>query len=193
MNIFFLTCKQRCNFLDLPLIFLWRSLWVFPAPGPRRQSHGLFGWWGIALTAGLATASCLNSLRLVDAYIRHWTGSPLAQIMAWRLFGTKSLSKQMLEYNIVNWTLRNKHQWNLNWDLYIFSQGSALENGSHFVSASNVKQVYKIPISQILQCIRQISHRNVYSFAHFSYKIVHCGIWDWCIVGFVKRIYKFIR
>ena len=44
-------------------------------------------------------------------------------------------------------------------------------------------------ISQIPQCIRQISHnapfcnRNVHLCAHFCYKVVHYGIWDWCIVG----------
>ena len=51
------------------------------------------------------------------------------------------------------------------------------------------------PISQIPQCISQISHnapfcnRNVHTCAHFCYKMVHCGIWDWCIVGFVQQVY----
>ena len=50
-------------------------------------------------------------------------------------------------------------------------------------------------ISQISQCIRQISHntsfcnRNVHICAHFCYKILHCGIWDCCIVGFVRWAY----
>ena len=25
--------------------------------------------------------------------------------------------------------------------------------------------------------------------AHFCYIVVHCGIWDWCIVGFVQQVY----
>ena len=25
--------------------------------------------------------------------------------------------------------------------------------------------------------------------AHFCYIMVHCGIWDWCIVGFVQQVY----
>ena len=33
------------------------------------------------------------------------------------------------------------------------------------------------PISQITQ------------YAHFCYKMVHCVIWDWCIVGFVQQVY----
>ena len=40
----------------------------------------------------------INSLRPSDAYIRHWTGSSMVQIMACRLFGAKPLSEPMLEY-----------------------------------------------------------------------------------------------
>ena len=25
--------------------------------------------------------------------------------------------------------------------------------------------------------------------AHFCFKMVHCGIWDWCILGFVQQVY----
>ena len=51
------------------------------------------------------------------------------------------------------------------------------------------------PISQIPQCTSPISHnasfcnRNVHTCAHFCYKMVHCGIFDWCIVGFVRWVY----
>ena len=50
-------------------------------------------------------------------------------------------------------------------------------------------------ISQISQCIRQISHdapscyRNVHKCAHFCYRMVHCVIWDQCIVEFVRLVY----
>ena len=44
-------------------------------------------------------------------------------------------------------------------------------------------------ISQISQCIAPISHmqcnRNMHTCTHFCYKMVNCGIWEWCIVGFV--------
>ena len=49
------------------------------------------------------------------------------------------------------------------------------------------------PVSQIPLCIRQIIHnapfcnRNVHT--HFCYKMLHCGIWIWCIVGFVHKVY----
>ena len=52
--------------------------------------------------------------------------------MACRLFGTKPLPKL-----IVNWTPRNKFQWNLNQSFVIFIQENAFENvcqiGSRFV------------------------------------------------------------
>ena len=53
------------------------------------------------------------------------------------------------------------------------------------------------PISQIPQCTGFISHnapfcnKNVHMYAHFCYKMVHCGIFVWCIVGFVRWGYSF--
>ena len=51
------------------------------------------------------------------------------------------------------------------------------------------------PISQIPECICAISHnatfcnRNVHMCAHFCYRMVHCGIFVWCIMGFVRWVY----
>ena len=42
-------------------------------------------------------------------------------------------------------------------------------------------------ISQIPQCIRQITHNAPFP-TYFCYKVVHCGIWVWCIVGFVQWV-----
>ena len=50
------------------------------------------------------------------------------------------------------------------------------------------------PISQIPQCTRQTSHntpfcsRNAHTCTHFCYKMVHCRIWDWCVVGFLQQL-----
>ena len=50
-------------------------------------------------------------------------------------------------------------------------------------------------VAQIPQCTSSISHnasfcsRNVHMCAHFCYKIVHCGIFVWHIVGCVRGIY----
>ena len=49
-------------------------------------------------------------------YARYQSNPSLVQMMACRLVGAKPLPEPMLE--IVNWTLRNKHQWNLNRDRY---------------------------------------------------------------------------
>ena len=48
--------------------------------------------------------------------------------MACRLTGAKSLSEPMLEYCIVNWTLGNKLQWNLNQNSCVFIHENAFEN-----------------------------------------------------------------
>ena len=54
--------------------------------------------------------------------------------------------------------------------------------------------------AQIPQCVSPVSHnapfcnRNVHMCAHFCYKMVHCGIFVWCIMGFVLWLhcYKMI-
>ena len=44
----------------------------------------------------------VNSLRLIDVYMRRWTMATLVQIMASRLVGAQPLSKPMLEYCELN-------------------------------------------------------------------------------------------
>ena len=39
------------------------------------------------------------------------------------------------------------------------------------------------PVSQMPQCIRQIPTMH-HIVTEKSYKVAHCGIWDWCIVGY---------
>ena len=58
-------------------------------------------------------AQCVNSLGPGDAYMRHWTGSSLVQVMACRLFGAKQLPEPMLA-NFQVYTLKQtslKLQW----------------------------------------------------------------------------------
>ena len=49
-------------------------------------------------------------------------------------------------------------------------------------------------ISQIPRCTKQISHnapcysRNVHTYAHFCYKMVHRGTWNRCIEGFMIKV-----
>ena len=55
--------------------------------------------------------------------------------------------------------------------------------------------VYNRAISQIPQCMRQTNHNsplcngNVHPCAHLGYKMVHYGILNWCIVGFMQQVY----
>ena len=52
---------------------------------------------------------------------------------------------------------------------------------------------WKLPVPPLPQCIIQISHNahfvtEMCTHAHFCYKMVHSGICDWCIVGFVQQV-----
>ena len=70
-------------------------------------------------------------------------------------------------------------------------------NGSLCRRASHISH-YSLdrPISQIPQCTSPLSHnappcnKDVRTCAHFCYKVVQCGIGDWCIVGFVRWTYR---
>ena len=62
-------------------------------------------------------------------YMHQCTGSALVQVMAWRLFGAKPSSKPMnAGLFIVDWTIRNKLQWNSKQNTKIFIQKNASEN-----------------------------------------------------------------
>ena len=65
----------------------------------------------------------INSSLPSAAYMRPWTGSTLIPIRACRLVGAKSLSEPML-----NWTLKNKLQWNFYRNSCLFIQENAFEN-----------------------------------------------------------------
>ena len=51
------------------------------------------------------------------------------------------------------------------------------------------------PLVQIPQCTSPVSYsapfcnRNVHICAHFCYRLLHCGIFVWCIMGFVRWVY----
>ena len=68
----------------------------------------------------------LNSLRPSDAYMRQYTNHHWFRewLVAW------SAPSHYLNqsWNIVNWTLRNKLQWNFNHNSYIFIDENAFEN-----------------------------------------------------------------
>ena len=64
---------------------------------------------------------------------------------------------------------------------------------SHWKTRTCLSHTVNRPISEIPQCIGQIYHnapfcnRNVHTCEHYGYKMMHCEIWDWCIVGFAQQ------
>ena len=69
-----------------------------------------------------------HSFSTSAAYMRQWIRSALVQIMFCRLLGAKPSSEPMLGYwDIVNWTLRNKLQWNFNQNTKLFIHENASE------------------------------------------------------------------
>ena len=75
----------------------------------------------------------VNTLKPSDAYMfketnQHW-------FRQWLVTWTVQTHYLNQWWDIVDWTLRNKLQWNLNWNSYIFIKENAFENGGPFVSA----------------------------------------------------------
>ena len=63
------------------------------------------------------------------AYIIHWIGSALVQIMACRLFQCQAIIYHLNEcWVIVNWALGNKFQWKFNQYTKLFIHDNASEN-----------------------------------------------------------------
>ena len=83
-----------------------------------------FGNPGSKLCQIWANAGNINSSPPGAAYMCQWIGSALLQIMACRLCGAKPLPKSAL----VNWTHRNKPQWNFNQNTKLFIHKNAFEN-----------------------------------------------------------------
>ena len=101
----------------------------------------------------------------------------------------------------VGWTLKNnlmvprvRYMAWLDWQKDIIVTGDhlvvlAADNFNTLRPEQNNRLILQIP-----QCIRQITHnaafcnRNVHTCAHFCYKMLHCGIWDWCIMVFVWQV-----
>ena len=98
--------------------------------------------------------------------MRQWVGSALVQIIACRLFGAKPLSKQICD--IVNWTLRNKLQWNFYSNTNIFIHENASENIVCEMPAilSRGKCVYSYPPGQWRPKVPCLKQRWPSLFAH---------------------------
>ena len=85
-------------------------------------------WYGIQHSNVLIVQQYLsfNSLRPSNAYMRRWTNH---HWFWWWLVACPAQNHYLNQFwNIVNWTLRNKLQWNFNRNSNIFIQENALEN-----------------------------------------------------------------
>ena len=79
-------------------------------------------------------------------------------------------------WNIVNWTLRNKLQWNLNRNSYVFIQENAFEIGSHLSVSASVCKLTSIEVwTKWTLCCRchfkSISSMKVFQF-HYNFNEV---------------------
>ena len=92
----------------------------------------------------------LNSLRPSDSYTCI-CGSKLATIGSDNSLSPGHYLNQC--WNIVNWSLGNKLQWNLNWNLHIFIHENAFENVVRKLAAILFRpQWVKLKLIQVIVC-----------------------------------------
>ena len=144
------------------------------------------------------------SLTLNQCEIKKFRQDYILQIMTKIWNGRKNYFQKNIRYCMkiywcVNWLDTNPRLPKFEFQFGNFQKYYKYQHGQN--------QPQKLPqfifitwtISQIIQCIRQISHnaplcnRNVHKCAHFCYNVVPCGIWDWCIMAFVRWIYQKAR
>ena len=108
----------------LTLIMAWCQIPTKPSSKPMlmlssKRPHGMIS------NRNSDNLYTFNSLRPSDAYMRRWTNHHWFRqwLVAW-----PAPSHHLNQcWNIVNWTLGNKLQWNINRNLYIFIQENAFE------------------------------------------------------------------
>ena len=91
----------------------------------------VFNIWPLNLMLWTNESLRFFTLTYLPAYMRQWIGSALIKIMAPSHYLNQC-------WDIVNWTLRNKVQWNFNQNTNIFVSRKCIWkyrvwNGSHFV------------------------------------------------------------
>ena len=86
------TQVPRIQILSSLCHLLWCLLWL------SKNAYNFCSWKHRSVNQWYVTQTYIsNSLRLIDVYRHHWTGSPLIKVMAYHLFGTTS-SKPMMTY-----------------------------------------------------------------------------------------------
>ena len=111
-----------CQLVPLVQIF-WKILFTMPACLFQiMHFNNIFCKW----SAILFLLQCVNSLRPSDAYMRQQTNHHWFRLWLVALLAPSHYLNQC--WNIVNWTIGNKSQWNLKWNSYIFTEENAFEN-----------------------------------------------------------------
>ena len=97
----------------------------------------------------LSELNIVNSLRSSDAYFRQWTNHHWFK--QWLVTWPAPSHYLSQCWNIVNWTIGNKLQWNINRNWYIFIQENPFEN---FVWKTTA-------ILSRLQCVKETTYPSV--------------------------------
>ena len=92
----------------------------------EQQTQACHKWvnkahWG--LVTPMAWLGCFNSPPTSAAYMRQWIGWTLVQVMACANSAPSHYLNQW--WDIINWALRNKLQWNFNQNTKLFIQQNA--------------------------------------------------------------------
>ena len=90
-------------------VHLWWLIWVFSATPPQLSNPS-----DLPCYRGQVTHICVSKLTILGSNTGLSPGRPSHYLNQW--------------WNIVNWTLENKFQWNVNRNAYIFIQENAPEN-----------------------------------------------------------------
>ena len=110
--------------VQLTIVQHWFRYWLGAG---QVTSHYLNQWWLVywCIYASLSLNELTNSSSPSATYMCQWIQSALVQIMACSLFATKPLYKPMF---VINWTLKNKFQWNSNQSTKHFVHLNIAEN-----------------------------------------------------------------
>ena len=113
----------------------WYFLWCYPEQAVEQTIDFPVIWdampliwchWNNYGTVINCYTWYLNSSPPSAAFMRQWTGSSLVKVMACRYLAPSHNLNQW--WIIVNWTPRNKFQWNFNQNTHLFIHDNASEN-----------------------------------------------------------------
>ena len=115
-----------------------------------------------------------------------WVNSQFGWVKNWAI-------TYKLSYHIQNIELSHTKNWAITYKKLSYHIQNILKMG---IQMSAIKSLGKMlswftKITQSSHPKNPTMHHFVTEMstpAHFCYKVVHCGIWDWCTVGFPKQV-----